>query len=464
MANIDFYYDIDDFTLETIDDNGVVLNQGQTDSIEFRFYFGSYATGTFVNSLTAINMIDNPCLLNIERPDGSASNNVATTAVTSDLNNLHFKLTISDWVTEIAGTLEITTKRFNPITEIETTFGIANLNILASASQSDDTIEDAQYQALLSYLATTANNRMQVIADGAIDALDLVMFTGTVGGSGKIKVAKASQTGPINISSNPEYVFGIALTSATNNQEFYVQTEGMIEDVDTSGFEEGKVLVPSATIAGGLIEVDSVNAPQPPLNRMPIAAVVYSHQNQGILLVRPTFFPRMGQVKDVYVDYATIGQGEGLVWNSTTNRFETGFSGGVFYDNNLPNRDERFNNLTWFDEGPQGNDTWVLPTVYWNVQVFNPIVFNVYRSLVDAKGVYKGATKLEILDMGMNVRYQNLNVGLIDQAFFTINDNLQNYGLQNYGMYLLRMTFEYYNQDDIVVQDVRLTQFQYIIG
>lgn len=350
MANIDFYYDIDDFTLETINDNGVVLNQGQTDSIEFRFYFGSYATGTFVNSLTSINMIDNPCLLNIERPNGSASNNVATTAITNDLNDLHFRFTLSDWVTEFDGTLEITAKRYNPITEIETTFGIASLNILASASQSSDTIEDAQYQALLSYLATTASNRMQVIADGAIDALDLVMFTGTVGGSGKITVAKASQSGIINIKDNPEYVFGIALTSATNNQEFYVQTEGMVSDVDTSGFEEGKVLVPSATIDGGLIEVDNENAPQSPLNRMPIAAVVYSHQNHGILLVRPTFFPRMNQVKDVYVDYGTITQGQGLVWNNSENRFEPGFSGGVFYDDNLPAEEDRFDNLTYFDE------------------------------------------------------------------------------------------------------------------
>lgn len=464
MANIDFYYDIDDFTLETIDDNGVVLNQGQTDSVEFRFYFGSYATGSFVNSLTAVNMIDNPCLLNIERPDGSASNNVATTAVTSDLNNLHFKLTLSDWVTEFAGTLEVTTKRFNPITEIETTFGIANINILTSASQSSDTIEDAQYQALLSYLATVASNRVQVVADGDIDQLDLVMFSGTISESGKIKVAKASQSGPINIKDNPEYVFGIALTSALNNEEFYVQTEGAIEDVDTSGFEEGKILVPSATIAGGLIEVDNVDAPQPPLNRMPIAVVVYSHQNQGILFVRPTFFPRMGQVKDVYIDYDTIGQGQGLVWNSTTNRFETGFSGGVFYDDNLPPRDERFNNLTWFDDGDVGNDNWILPTVYWNIQIVNVGVTNIYRSLVDSYDAYKGATKLEILDMGMNVRYTNTNVGLIDQSNFSIFDNLMNYGLQNFGMYLLRMTFEYYNQDDILVQDVRLSQFQYILN
>lgn len=349
MANIDFYFDINDFTLETINDNSNVLNQGQTNSIEFRFYFGDYTSGSFVDALSAVNMIDNPCLLNIERPNGTSSNNVATTAI-PEATPKYFKLVISDWVTEFSGTLQITTKRFNPITEVEQTFGLATLQILPSAEQSSDTIEDAQYQALLSYLATTGSNRTQVVADGAIDKLDLVMFSGTVGGSGKITVRKATQSGLINIKDNPEYVYGIAVENALNNEQFYVQTLGVIEDVDTTSFEEGKVLVPSATIDGGLIEFDDANAPQPPFNRMPIAVCVYSHQNHGILMIRPTFFPKMSQVKDVYIDYGTISQGQGLIWDTSEARFKAGFSGGVFYDDNLPAEEDRFDNLTYFDE------------------------------------------------------------------------------------------------------------------
>jgi hypothetical protein len=343
---IKFYYDTDDNTLESIDTGGLVLTQGQANSIEFHFYFKNYDT---LATFTVNQMIQKSCLLNIQRPDGSSSNNIVSTPVIDD-GDYYFKLIVSDWVTAHNGTLQITAKIYDTINEITTTFGIANLNIVASASVSDDTIEDAQYQALLSYLATTGSNRTQVVADGDIDKLDLVMFTGTVGGSGKIKVAKATQSGAINIKDNPEYVFGIALEDAVNNEVFYVQTQGIIEDVDTSGFEEGKVLVPSATVAGGLIEVDNENAPVAPLNRSPIAAVVYSHQNHGILMVRPTFFPRMGQVKDVHVNYDTITQGQGLVWNNNENRFEAGFSGGVFYDDNLPDEEDRFDNLTYFDE------------------------------------------------------------------------------------------------------------------
>ena len=76
--------------------------------------------------------------------------------------------------------------------------------------------------------------------------LDLVMYTGTVGSSGKLLVAKASQTGSINIKDHPERKMGIALTSATNNQDFYIQLNCIIDNIDTSGFTEGKILVPSA--------------------------------------------------------------------------------------------------------------------------------------------------------------------------------------------------------------------------
>ena len=349
MANIDFYYDINNNTLETIADNSNVLNQGQTDSIEFRFYFGDYTSGSYVDALTNANMTDNGCLLNIERPNGSSSNNIATSPIYSATPK-YFKFTITDWVTQYAGTLKVTAKRYNPVTEVEQVFGIANLNILSSSSQSTDTIEDTQYQALVSYLGTAASNRLQVRASGTIDALDLVMFVGTVGASGKLLVSKASQTGSINIKDHPERKMGIALTSATNNQDFYIQLNGLIDNIDTSGFTEGKILVPSATVAGGLIEIDDSNAPQAPLNRTPIAVVVYSHQNQGILWVKQIRFPKMSQVKDVYIDYGSIGQGQTLVWDTSEARFKTGFSGGVFYDDNLPAEADRFNNLTYFDE------------------------------------------------------------------------------------------------------------------
>ena len=354
MPNIDITYDNNDYTRETIADNGNVLNQGQTDSIELRFYFSNFSTdinGNIVetDALTETNMVNNYCVLNIERPDGSSSNNIATAAITTATPK-YFRFVISDWVTAISGIVTITAKRIDTVNSSEQAYGEATLTVNASASQSSDTIEDTQYNALLDTISTSNFNTLGVRASGSISALDLVMFTGTVGSSGKLLVQKASQSGTINIKNHPERKLGIALTDAENNEDFNVQITGIIDNVDTSGFTEGKILVPSATVDGGLIEIDDSNAPQAPLNRTPIAVTIYSHQNQGILWVKQIRFPKLSQVKDVYIDYGSIGQGQTLVWDTSEARFKTGFSGGVFYDDNLPAEADRFNNLTYFDE------------------------------------------------------------------------------------------------------------------
>jgi len=459
MAEIKFYYDKDDLTLETINKNNITLTQGQADSIYFDFYFGSVDINDFfTNELNQVFMLDNPCLLNIERSDGSSSNNVATTPIVSNVNDLHYQLLINDWVTGKAGDLKITAKLYNPITEVTTTYGLATIQILPSAEVSTDTIEDLQYQALVSYLATSGINRYQVVADGSITKLDLVMFSGTVGGSGKIKVKKANSS---IISEHPEYVFGISLEDAVNNEEFYVQTEGFIRDVDTTDFEEEKVLVPSATIDGALIEYDNANAPKPPKNRMPIAVCVYSHKNNGILLVRPTFFPDMSHIQDVDIDKTQMTQGQGLIWDNTNKKFIAGFSGGVFYDDNLPRYDERFNNLTWFDEGPQGINTWVLPTVYWQPYVLSASILHIQRTLIDSYGAFRKVTKMEILNTSLQPLIEATNQDLINVEDFYWQYPWTNI-LVNYGVYYLRVTFEYENQDGISVQDIRLAQFQFI--
>lgn len=458
MANINFIYDNDDFTLETVIDNGVVVNQGQNESLEFRFYFGSFTTGSFVNTLTYGDAVAKPCLLNIERPDGSSSNNVATTAI-SNSGDVYFKLAVSDWFTEFSGTLKITPKIVDYVNDTITSFGLGSIQILPSSSVAQDTIEDAQYQALLSYITTIANDNLEVIADGDINQLDLVMFSGTVGGSGKIKVKKADID---IISANPEYVVGIALTDALNNETFYIKQRGIIKDVDTTAFEEGKVLVPSATVDGGLIEFDNVNAPKPPKSRMPIAVCIYSHQNHGILIVRPTYFPRMSQVKDVDIDYEQMSQGQGLVWDNTNKKFIAGFSGGVFYDSNLPVVDERFTNLTWFDQSDESIATWVLPTVYWQPYAVSLNQLRFVRTLVDSYGAYSKATKIEILNSGMQLLVQNTDQNFLEPNIIDWYNSWTNY-LIPYQFYYVKITFEYLNQDDIIVLDTRIAPFQFIV-
>lgn len=340
MPNIDFLYDTADNTLETIIDNGVVLNQGQTNSISFRFFFKDYDQNIpFTNS----DILSLGCLINIQRPDGTSSNNVITSPNTEDTC---YNLVISDWVTAKSGTLTITAKLYNAATEVTTTFGAATLQIVASASVSQDTIEDAQYQALLDSLAELQSQietrRYTVRASEDIAAGDLVTFAGTTGASGKILVAKARASGNFNINTNPEYIFGIAIEAIANNQEGEVQTNGLINNINTNSYTEGAILYPDLQNAGKLTNTPAL----PPNNRMPIAVTIYKHQNHGILIVRPTFWPTMSQIKDV--DTSGILTGQTLKWNGT--KFVAGYSSGVFYDGNLPSQAELVDYMTWFDE------------------------------------------------------------------------------------------------------------------
>ena len=347
--NFQFFYDTDDNTLELIETNGNVLVQGQANSVEFQFFFKSYDTN---QTLSLNDMFQKTCLLNIERPDGVSSNNVLTTPVVDD-GDFYYKLIINDFVTASNGFLKITPKLFDTVNEITTTFGLATLNILESASISQSTIEDLQYQAILDFLTNLPIDKYECVADGTIGKLDLVMIVGTQNGKLLVKQAGTVVNNGVvsGINQNPEAVLGIALNNAINNQNVTVFTRGILTGVDTSMYQEGKTLIPHEGIAGRLIEIDNVtpvNSPVPvaPKNRMPIAISLFSHATNGILFVRPTFFPTMSQVQDV--DMSGIETNNVLAWDGQ--KFVAQYMSGVYYNDDVPPVEDRFQNLTYFDE------------------------------------------------------------------------------------------------------------------
>jgi hypothetical protein len=344
MPNIDFLYDTDDNTLETIVDSGFVINQGQSNGLVFRFFFKDYDTNT---PFSVLDIVSNQCLINIQRPDNASSNNIVASANTT---NVCYNLNVSDWALAVAGTLKITAKLFNPSTNVTTTFGLATLQILASATQSLDTIEDQQYQAILDALTDVNSATYIVRASEDIAIGDLVTFAGTLGASGKILVAKARASGNFNINTNPELIFGVAKEAMLENEEGRVVTNGLIRDIDTSAYTEGAILYPNINVAGGLTNTPAVA----PNNRMPIAVSIYSHQNKGILIVRPTFFPTMKQVKDVDVSGVSLyGSNSVLKYNSSTSRWEAVDGrlqfGAIYYNADEPSTEQTFDGMIWLD-------------------------------------------------------------------------------------------------------------------
>lgn len=344
MPNIDFLYDTADNTLETIVDSGFIINKGQAGGLVFRFFFKDYDNNT---PFTVLDIVDNQCLINIQRPDNTSSNNIVASANTT---NVCYNLNVSDWAVGVAGTLKVTAKLFNPSTNVTTTFGLATLQILPSASVSLDTIEDQQYQAIIDALLDVNSALYIVRATENITKGDLVTFAGTLGASGKILVAKARASGSFNINTNPEYIFGVAKDTIANNAEGRVVTNGIIENINTNAYTEGAILYPNISVAGGLTNTPAL----PPNNRMPIAVTIYKHQNHGILIVRPTFMPTMKQIKDVDTTaIATHGSNSVLKYNSGASKWEVVdgrlIFGSIYYNADPPSLENTFDGMLWLD-------------------------------------------------------------------------------------------------------------------
>jgi len=109
----------------------------------------------YFTGITAVNVDNYECIAIIERADGSLSNNILATPVSTG----YYKIITNDWICGIEGTIEITVKLRQSDGSggyLTTTFGLATIDIAAGNLPGDDTITDAQYQALLTALNAAA--------------------------------------------------------------------------------------------------------------------------------------------------------------------------------------------------------------------------------------------------------------------------------------------------------------------
>jgi hypothetical protein len=147
----------------------------------------------------------------------------------------------------------------------------------------------------------------------------VVGFAGTVGSSGRLLVAPFLANG----SQPSDYVVGIITTDLVDGADGLAIDHGKLRGVDTSAFTAGDILYASSTVAGGLTDT----VPAAPNNKVTVAAVVLSDPTNGTLEIRVT--PGSNIANDELVELDSVANGETLVWNSTTGRFENGpVSGG----------------------------------------------------------------------------------------------------------------------------------------
>lgn len=139
----------------------------------------------------------------------------------------------------------------------------------------------------------------------------LLMYNGTDGNSGVIKLKKAT------VNCDPKLIYGIATEDAQTGGLHFATWYGKIKDINTSMYQSGNDLYQSTTTAGALQSTQ----PSAPYNKASYAKVINAHSSQGTLFVRISRSVSMNDINDVQITNATNGQAlayEDGVWKNNS--------------------------------------------------------------------------------------------------------------------------------------------------
>lgn len=155
----------------------------------------------------------------------------------------------------------------------------------------------------------------------AIAAGKAVMFTGTVGSSGKLTFGLAVSDGTYP----DDYMMGITAESIDNNAFGKVVSFGLARGFQTDGADK---TVPESWADGDLLYFDAAYPgeltkvkPATPAYQGPIAVVVHATSgSSGSVFVRMKTGERLSTLHDVYL--ASLSDGQVLQYSSSNNRWE----------------------------------------------------------------------------------------------------------------------------------------------
>jgi hypothetical protein len=149
-----------------------------------------------------------------------------------------------------------------------------------------------------------------------------VMFTGTVGASGKLTFGLAIADGSVLA----DYMMGVATQDIADNSFGYVTSFGLVRGFNTTGAPYGEVWAD-----GDLIYFDPATPgtwtnvqPQAPNIDVPVAVVVSAGSGgSGSIFVRMTVAESLARLQDVYINGAgTPNDFDILLYDATQSRWE----------------------------------------------------------------------------------------------------------------------------------------------
>ena len=148
---------------------------------------------------------------------------------------------------------------------------------------------------------------LYIKASATITKGQVIMFTGSVGASGILTGAPATGI------TDGTYIIGVAAEAIANNDFGFVQTFGVITNVNTSAFADGDILWYDPAVTGGL----TATKPSAPNIKAQVAACNKGGSaGGGVITVRVNPGSQLGGT-DSNVQFGTLASGQTIIYDAT---------------------------------------------------------------------------------------------------------------------------------------------------
>lgn len=159
--------------------------------------------------------------------------------------------------------------------------------------------------------------RSRNVTGSTITNGSIVYITGAQGNKPTIALAQA------NSDATADRTIGMATEDIDDNSNGYVCTQGMVRDVDTSGFSEGNFLYLSATTAGAYTNTP----PAKPNHYVEVGVVLRSHASEGVICFHLHVGQALSELHDVSI--SSLANNDVLKYNSTSELWENTPQSGI---------------------------------------------------------------------------------------------------------------------------------------
>jgi hypothetical protein len=148
---------------------------------------------------------------------------------------------------------------------------------------------------------------LYIKASATITKGQVIMFTGSVGASGILTGAPATGI------TDGTYIIGVAAEAIANNDFGFVQTFGVLTNVNTSAFADGDILWYDPAVTGGL----TATKPSAPNVKAQVAACNKGGSaGGGVITVRVNSGSQLGGT-DSNVQFGTLASGQTIIYDAT---------------------------------------------------------------------------------------------------------------------------------------------------